>query len=69
MSEWQPIETAPKNFAQLICGHNQHKWVRFGRFEPILKRWYYSGTSERSQWAQIEGDEPTHWMPIPKAPV
>jgi hypothetical protein len=32
--------------------------MRMGRYEPTLKRWYYSGPNERSQWTQFEADEP-----------
>lgn len=48
-----------------ILGHIERKWIRFGRYYPACRRWYYSGTNERSQWAQAAGDEPTHWMPMP----
>lgn len=68
MSEWQPIETAPK-YLFLILGHDTRKWIRFGRFYPETMDWYYSGTNERSQYAQVKGDEPTHWMPLPSPPV
>ena len=70
--EWQPIETAPKaknlGLIVMILAHSEKKWVRFGRFYPEVGRWYYSGTNERSQWAQVEGDAPTHWMPLPNPP-
>lgn len=73
MSEWQPIETAPKGDPrvigpQLILGHEVHKWVRFGRYYTFGNVWYYSGTSERSQYSMVEGDAPTHWMPMPTPP-
>jgi hypothetical protein len=70
---WRPIETyhAADKFVKvqhILCGHSEGKWIRMGRYYPEMKRWYYSGTNERSQWAQVEGDEPTHWMPLPKPP-
>lgn len=40
-----------------------------GKWYPQEGVWYYSGTNERSQWSQVRGDEPTHWMPLPKAPA
>ena len=67
MSEWQPIETAPKH-RNLLLGHAEKKWIRFGQQFPGMKDWYYSGTTERSQYAQVKGDEPTHWMPLPQPP-
>jgi hypothetical protein len=71
--EWQPIEAYPYGTKwalvnQVLCANADKKWLRFGKFYPEVRRWYYSGTSERSQWAQVEGDAPTHWMPLPKPP-
>ena len=70
--EWQPIETAPKTIwlkaQHVLCAHAEKKWIRFGRFYGEFNRWYYSGTTERTQWAEVQGDAPTHWMPIPVAP-
>ena len=67
---WRPIsEFEPSHpMQQVLCGHSEKKWIRFGFRETILKRWYYSGTNERSQWSQIEGDAPTHFMPLPTPP-
>jgi hypothetical protein len=70
MSDWQPIETAPTGPHQLLCAHDTKKWIRFGKRLPGMgDAWYYSGTNERSQWSMIQGDEPTHWMPMPKLPT
>lgn len=65
---WMPIETAPRS-AQIICGHSEKYWLRFGRYFGDVGRWYYSGTSERSQYAETAGDAPTHWLPMPAPPV
>lgn len=70
---WRPIETAPRTSRgpfgpNLICAHSEKRWIRFGRYDQMGRRWLYSGTSERSQWAQVEGDAPTHWMPLPEPP-
>lgn len=70
---WRPIETyhAADKFVKakhVLCGHSEKKWIRFGRYYPEMKHWYYSGTNERSQWSQVQGDEPTHWMPLPEPP-
>jgi hypothetical protein len=67
VSEWQPIDTAPKN-QHFLCGHAEKRWIRFGIYFSSHGTWYYSGTSERSQFAQTRGDEPTHWMPLPEPP-
>lgn len=67
---WQPIETAPRSLGSphLILCHKEKRWIRFGRYYVTEKSWYYSGTNERSQWAQTKGDEPTHWQPMPELP-
>jgi hypothetical protein len=71
---WHPIETAALNGLKvtsntLLLSHCEKKWVRFGKWYVQEGCWYYSGTNERSQWAQVRGDAPTHWMPMPKAPT
>lgn len=73
MSKWQPIETAPKDTFKvmgpwLLLAHREKKWVRFGRWYVQERNWYYSGTNERAQYAQVRGDAPTHWMMAPEAP-
>lgn len=70
MSEWQPIETAPQTGMGpwMLLGHATGKWVRMGWYYTACRKWYYSGTNERTQYAQVEGDAPTHWMPLPKPP-
>lgn len=67
MSDWQPIETAPSGVF-VLCAHAGKKWLRFGNYYDDVGRWYYSGTNERSQWSQVEGDVPTHWMHLPEPP-
>ena len=72
MNNWRTIDSAPKEgwsrSPQVICGHSEKRWIRFGRYYGELKRWYYSGTSERTQWSETPGDAPTHWMPFPEMP-
>lgn len=70
---WQPIQNLDPKLklkgVNLILAHDEHGWIRFGRFFPNQGEWYYSGTNERSQWAQTKGDEPTHFMPMPPRPI
>lgn len=72
-NQWQPIQSYNKDdkfttVRHILCAHEDKKWTRMGRWYPEVGKWYYSGTNERSQWAQVEGDEPTHWMPLPSPP-
>ena len=57
MSEWQPIETAPKDGREILG------W--FGSASVI--RWHI-GTE--SFWTDgfMRLREPTHWMPLPEPP-
>ena len=70
MSDWQSIDTYDKAkwFVHVLLCHKEHRWIRFGRYYPEFRAWYYSGTNERSQYSSVRGDEPTHWMPIPELP-
>lgn len=57
MSEWQPIETAPKGWdAPMILIHSP-RWDE----EIQMVR-----LKEDSVWA--DGYAPTHWMPLPDPP-
>jgi hypothetical protein len=71
LTEWMPIRDLPADcYDQVLCCHREKRWIRFGRrFPGHGSRWYYSGTNERSQWAQTEGDEPTDYMPMPVVPT
>lgn len=52
----------PRGF---VVAHKEKRWIRFGKWFPQQKEWYYSGTNERQQWSMAKGDEPTHWMLTP----
>ena len=66
--EWQPIETL-KVGQQALLGNAERKWIRFGRVFPELpRRWYYSTSTEASQFAGKADDDPTHWRPLPDPP-
>jgi hypothetical protein len=66
MSEWQPIETAPKDGATFIIGrddseHHAYSGVAYwslGRFRDPTE------SVTKTVWV-----DPTHWMPLPAPPV
>lgn len=61
MTEWQPIETAPKDMPVLLAGQwdgigQSHKWdIQIGRY--LINRFPFVG--QRG---------PTHWMLLPDPP-
>ena len=65
MTEWQPIETAPKD-GSLILG--LEKDSDFDR--PIL--WVVFWNQERRKWEEFYDPfydpDPKHWIPIPDLP-
>lgn len=62
MSEWQPIETAPKmQTVLLFCPHEHYeKAICIGRF------WIGDGNWKKTPHGKYLS--PTHWMPIPEPP-
>jgi hypothetical protein len=76
MSEWQPIESAPKDVAILVCGGTYYdSGTTFGDDYPFqsveIVSWYHD------QWRGPNSgghDEfyyykPTHWMSLPETPT
>ena len=75
MSEWQPIETAPRDGTQVflfVPGFN-HK-VHVGFFLDTERLEYGVSVGKRQCWSVGSRDfmgsdpKPTLWMPIPAAP-
>lgn len=63
MSEWQPIETAPKDGTRvLLFRRGWAESVSVGWWGGLWETWNVAGgiTSEFVH--------PTHWMPIPEPP-
>lgn len=58
MSEWQPIETAPKDEELILAG----QWLS-GRWEVRNGRWL------ANRWPFVGFSQPTHWMPLPTPPA
>lgn len=68
MSDWQPIETAPKDGRQFLM-------VRFGwEAQPTYNVVYFDEEHPNYPWAIQDSDTayhpdfPTHWMPLPEPP-
>jgi hypothetical protein len=68
MTEWQPIETAPKDgLAVLLWPYQPWAVLRGHAMEEVVlgyrtmdDKWYNP--------EQRETFEPTHWMPLPEPP-
>jgi hypothetical protein len=59
MSEWQPIETAPKDGSDILAWWNGHAVI--------------SWNARQQSWESDDGmvaakTHPTHWMPLPEPP-
>lgn len=71
MSEWQLIETAPKDgtIVLLWCDDGENPQVRAGsyRTHPCGSGLWHLGEVPRGEFYQPPG-QVTHWMPAPKGP-
>jgi len=66
MSEWQPIETAPKNYINVLVFDPGYGQVVAEYHFSFGGMWVVSAYStDNSQ----TGLEPTHWMPLPAPPT
>ena len=72
MTEWQPMETAPKDgtaiLAWPICGGGFYSPEGEAQIAYVM-RW----EERKSIWVEASGEEymqcsPTHWMPLPPPP-
>lgn len=61
MSEWQPIETAPKDGTRILVPYP----LRSG-YEVLIVKWNGCGWDSDSFWMLHE--EPARWMPLPPPP-
>jgi len=61
MSEWQPIETAPKDGTEILT-------YRKARLISVASYWPHEG----AEWCVSDGVHilnVTHWMPLPPPPA
>ncbi len=79
MSEWQPIETAPRDGTEIIIYGKTNNWkdsVAEKLTGNMTKHFYI----EISHWTREDGEkqfsvpiknwsQPTHWMPLPPLPT
>ena len=64
MSEWQPIETAPKDGTAMLVWAGMRDWLD----NPVPSvAWY----SRLHGWVGhfASGDMPSHWQPLPAPPA
>lgn len=62
MSDWQPIETAPKDCDFLVF--TAHGYITRGRF---LNGRHFACDSH-GKVGNMSDTKPTHWMPLPEPP-
>ena len=64
MTDWQPIETAPRDGGHVIVYvvlGNDLPTVTLGKWNVTFQRWDIG-------WSGYVKGEPTHWMPLPPPP-
>ena len=63
MSEWQPIETAPKD-GTVVVGYDRSNHHADDRNYAEFMRWDGERWRDPDTWTIT----PTHWMPLPEPP-
>ena len=70
MSEWQPIETAPKDGATILLYFPKGYWA--DDRDIAIGFWsdgdWYSGEADSTPMTGF-GSFPSHWMPLPEPPT
>jgi hypothetical protein len=61
MTEWQPIETAPKDGTRVLGADHQAVEIIYW-----ADGYWYNQSVEISLWRVFP---PTHWMPLPEPPT
>ena len=60
MSEWQPIETAPRDGTDILVGYTTGE-ICILHFDAATFAWW-------DHLGAYEFPDPTHWMPLPPPP-
>ena len=68
MSEWQPIETAPQTKGSVLLTDGKVV-TEGGWISDIDCGADYEGQLGQRGWWSVAQITPTHWMPLPAAPV
>ena len=64
MSEWQPIETAPKEGREILGAFVGNGWIAYS-----VVRWHKHRNGQTGNFKHMSGVwNPTHWMPLPEPP-
>ena len=73
MSEWRPIETAPKDYVTEFDGWNGERITNVSWAHPEYSpkghfAWCVSEYVHHHGYANVEVYRLTHWMPLPAPP-
>ena len=67
MSEWKPIETAPKDWTDVLL-YSPDDDVGYGA-NGVCQGWYSMADGGFDCWMTASGPAfPSHWMPLPAPP-
>lgn len=72
MSEWQPIETAPRDGTKvllIVVGYEPAVGAYYERGWDYQEEGDFVQEAHYTEWCETTGPwEPTHWMPLPAPP-
>lgn len=67
MSEWQPIETAPKDRRIRVWAHSAERHAKWDEDKYVKKpRPYWNVDGWTTTWSRYH--KPSHWMPLSEPP-
>jgi hypothetical protein len=78
VSDWQPIETAPEGEHVLFYWPHGEKGVGGMECATMFRGdvwsstgmsfWTHGGPNSGTDWEPRDGENPTHWQPLPEPP-